>query len=93
MLGEEVSVSGSLGSDGEIQVSQEELYLFQIQRDMLVQATTMIKRHQQRQMDPSEEQRMYQFLIDSGFAWNESLPEQYVKHAEELIKNKKIYLN
>jgi len=89
----EILVSGSLGENGELQLSEEELYLFQIQKDMLLQASTMITKHQQRTMDPSEEQKMFQFLIDSGFIWSENLPEKYAKQAKELIEKKKIYLN
>ena len=89
----EILVSGSLGENENIQLSEEELYLFQIQRDMLLQASTMITKHQQRTMDPSEEQKMFQFLIDSGYIWSENLPEKYAKQAKELIEKKKIYLN
>ena len=74
-------------------ISEEELYLFSIQKDMLVQAAGYINKHQQRTMDPLEEQKMIQYLVDTGIAWSPSLPEKYSKLAEELIEKGKVYTN
>ena len=74
-------------------ISEEDMYLFSIQKDMLVQAAGYITKHQQRTMDPLEEQRMIQYLVDTGIAWSSSLPEKYSKLAEELIEKGKVYIN
>ena len=90
------NITGSdAGEDGspESKISEEELYLFSIQKDMLVQAAGYINKHQQRTMDPLEEQKMIQYLVDTGIAWSPSLPEKYSKLAEELIEKGKVYTN
>ena len=74
-------------------ISEEDLYLFSIQKDMLVQAASYISKHEKRTMDPLEEQKMVQYLVDSGIAWSPSLPEKYAKLAKELIKEGKVYIN
>ena len=74
-------------------ISEEDMYLFSIQKDMLVQAAGYITKHQQRTMDPLEEQKMIQYLVDTGIAWSSSLPEKYSKLAEELIEKGKVYIN
>ena len=74
-------------------ISEEDMYLFSIQKDMLVQAASYISKHQRKTMDPLEEQKMVQYLVDSGIAWSSSLPEMYAKLADELIKKGKVYVN
>tara|TARA_R110000824_G_scaffold251062_1_gene439780 strand:+ start:214 stop:507 length:294 start_codon:yes stop_codon:yes gene_type:complete len=73
--------------------TEREIYLFSIQKDMLVQAASYINKHETKTMDPLEEQRMVQYLVDSGIAWSPSLPEKYEKLAKELIKEGKVYIN
>lgn len=85
------SVANEIGDPAVI--SEEELYLFSIQKDMLVQAASYISKHEKRTMDPLEEQKMVQYLVDSGIAWSSSLPEKYAKLAKELIKEGKVYIN
>jgi len=74
-------------------LTEQEIYLFSIQKDMLVQAASYINKHEKRAMDPLEEQRMVQYLVDSGIVWSPSLPEKYAKLAKELIKKGKVYVN
>ena len=74
-------------------ISEEDLYLFSIQKDMLVQAASYINKHEKKSMAPLEEQKMVQYLVDSGIAWSPSLPEKYAKLAEALIKEGKVYVN
>ena len=85
------SNAGEIGDTGTI--SEEDMYLFSIQKDMLVQAASYINKHEKKTMDPLEEQKMVQYLVDSGIAWSPSLPEEYAKLAEELIKEGKVYVN
>ena len=87
--------SGSITeeADDAAVISEEELYIFSIQKDMLVQAASYINKHETKTMDPLEEQRMVQYLVDSGIAWSPSLPEKYEKLAKELIKEGKVYIN
>ena len=73
--------------------TEREMYLFSIQKDMLVQAASYINKHQNKSMDPLEEQKMVQYLVDSGIAWSPSLTEKYAKLAKELIKKGKVYVN
>lgn len=90
------NITGSNAGDidsSEEEITEEELYLFSIQKDMLVQAAGYINKHQQRTMDPLEEQKMIQYLVDTGIAWSSSLPEKYSKLAEELIEKGKVYIN
>jgi hypothetical protein len=85
------SIAGETGDTAVI--SEEELYLFSIQKDMLVQAAGYINKHQQRTMDPLEEQKMIQYLVDTGIAWSSTLPEKYSKLADDLIEKGKVYIN
>ena len=86
------SATGNIDAP-ESKISEEELYLFSIQKDMLVQAAGYINKHQQRTMDPLEEQKMIQYLVDTGIAWSPSLPKKYSKLADELLEKGKVYTN
>ncbi len=85
------SDAGEMGDAGT--VSEEELYLFSIQKDMLVQAASYISKHQRKNNGPTGRTKMIQYLVDSGIAWSSSLPEKYAKLADELIKKGKVYAN